>query len=157
MNRTPLHPILVHLPIGCWIAALILDLTFMANHNPLVAASSFSCILLGLIGALIAAPVGLMDYAEINPHLLAKKLATTHLVLNMVVFTFYAMNLLSRYLQNRGFPTEVTGIELSLSIFSILILAVSGYIGGLLVFEFGIGLENHDQTGEAKHDFKRAA
>jgi uncharacterized membrane protein len=157
MNRTPLHPILVHLPIGCWIAALILDLTFMANHNPFVAASSFSCILLGLIGALIAAPVGLMDYAEINPKLIAKKLATTHLVLNLIVIALYAMNLFSRYQQNHGFPTEVSGTQLSLSIISVVILAVSGYVGGLLVFEFGIGLENHDQIEEAKHDFKRAA
>src|ERR1700722_10347143 len=100
MNGPPLHPVLVHLPIGSWIAALILDMTFMANHSPLVAAASFCCILIGLIGALLAAPAGFADYLEINSSSNAKKLAKTHLILNVVVVVLYAVGLFLRFHSN---------------------------------------------------------
>jgi uncharacterized membrane protein len=155
MNKTPLHPLLVHLPIGSWIAALILDLTFMANHNPLIAAGSFCCILIGVIGALIAAPFGFSDYLEISSNSLAKKLATTHLLLNLAVVAFYCINLFSRFQLNHAVPSIITGGQLSLSIFSVLLLAVSGYVGGLLVFEFGIGVQKEQTDGDEL--IKRAA
>jgi uncharacterized membrane protein len=157
MYRSPLHPLLVHLPVGSWIAALILDLAFMANHNPLIASGSFCCILIGLVGAVIAAPAGIKDYLEISPHSGARTLARTHLLLNLGVVVLYSINLLGRFRQSHGLPSSVTLLELSLSIFAVFCLAVSGYVGGLLVFEYGLGTHPERLTGPAGHPVKRAA
>jgi uncharacterized membrane protein len=62
----PLHPLLVTVPIGSWVASLVLDIASKASDNPsayLIAARWL--IGIGVIGALVAALFGLMDQATI--------------------------------------------------------------------------------------------
>jgi uncharacterized membrane protein len=138
MNH-PLHPLLVHLPIGLWVGSVIFDIAFMANHNATVAGASFFCILIGLVGAIIALPAGLADYFGIPSNSVPKRLATAHMLMNLAIIGVYTINLISRYKMLDAVPTAVTGGQLFLSMLSIVLLGVSGYLGGLLVFEYGIG------------------
>jgi uncharacterized membrane protein len=138
MNH-PLHPLLVHLPIGLWVGSVIFDITFMANHNPTLAGASFFCILIGIIGAIIAVPAGLADYLSISSNSVPKRLATAHMLLNFAIIGVYTINLISRYKMLDGVPVAVSGGQLFLSMLSVVLLGVSGYLGGLLVFEYGIG------------------
>jgi len=162
MNH-PLHPLLVHLPIGLWVGSVIFDITYMANHNPTIAGASFFCILIGIVGAIIAVPTGLADYLSIASNSVPKRLATSHMLLNLAIIGIYTINLISRYKMLDGVPVTVSGGQLFLSMLSIILLGVSGYLGGLLVFEYGIGfrpsessaenLENHSNKNlGGKHD-----
>src|SRR5205823_3029478 len=54
--RHPIHPMLVHFPIGFFILSLLLDLaSFLFPDAPYILRSSFYAMLLGVITALIAA------------------------------------------------------------------------------------------------------
>jgi len=150
MNH-PLHPLLVHLPIGLWVGSVIFDIAFMANHQPTVAGASFFCILVGVIGAIIAAPAGLADYFTVPSNTVPKRLATAHMLLNFAIIGIYSINLFTRYRMLDGVPTEVTGGQLFLSLLSIVLLGVSGYLGGLLVFEYGIGFRSSERDDAPKH------
>ena len=61
--RHPLHPMLVHFPIGLFILSFLLDLASLAFPSiPSLVRDSFYAMLLGIVTALIAAVPGLIDY-----------------------------------------------------------------------------------------------
>src|SRR2546421_10784074 len=65
--RHPIHPMLVHFPIGFFVLSLLLDLASLALPAvPSLARGSFYAILFGIIGALLAAVPGFVDYSDIR-------------------------------------------------------------------------------------------
>ena len=92
--RHPLHPMLVHFPIGLFLLSLLLDLASLAFPSvPNLVRDSFYAMLLGVITALIAAVPGVVDYTDIRSDHPAKRTATTHLTLNLIVVALYGINL----------------------------------------------------------------
>jgi uncharacterized membrane protein len=138
--RHPLHPILVHLPTALWPSAFVLDVisNLGGNKNAIVQTASFA-ILLGLLAALVAIPAGLADWWDIKPEKPARKLGIYHMALNLTVTAIQIVNLLLRWgtLQGTG---SVDTLPLILSLLSTLMLLVSGYLGGLMVYDQGISI-----------------
>jgi uncharacterized membrane protein len=141
----PLHPILVHIPTALWPAALVFDLLtrFDVGGNPMVRAS-FYAILFGLVAALAAAPAGLADWWEIKPDRPARKIGIYHMSLNAVVTVLFLVNLLLR-LDNLDEADEVATGPLLLSAIGVAILAVSGYLGGRMVYDYGIAVARYSK------------
>src|SRR5436190_16122688 len=78
--RHPIHPMLVHFPIGFFILSLLLDLaSFLVPDTPYLLRSSFYAMLLGVITALIAAIPGFVDYSDIRNDHPGKRTATAHM------------------------------------------------------------------------------
>ena len=138
MNH-PLHPILIHIPVGLWIASLIFDLLQLATGSAALAAVSYYCIIGGLFGTLLAVPTGLAEYVEIPANTLPKRVATSHLVLNLIVAAVYLASFFWRRSLVGGAPTYVTGWQFFVNLLNVGLLSVSGYLGGLLVYNYGIG------------------
>jgi uncharacterized membrane protein len=101
--------------------------------------ASFACIAGGLLGALLAAPTGLADWLDIKPGKPARKLGVYHMVLNLIVTALFALNLLLRWDKFRT-ADRVSVIQLVLSAIGVAILAVSGYLGGRMAYDQGIGI-----------------
>ncbi|MGZ3707741.1 MAG: DUF2231 domain-containing protein [Bdellovibrionota bacterium] len=132
--RHPLHPLLVHLPVGLWICSLIMDIVFLTSGSASWATASFYTMGIGLAGVVLAVPAGLADYLDIPSNTRVKQIATTHMLMNFGVFALYVANLILRMGSQ-----IVTGPELLISLASVALLGVSGYFGGLLVYQYGIG------------------
>jgi uncharacterized membrane protein len=65
--RHPLHPFLVHFPIGLFILSFLLDLaTLVFSSAPNLVRGAFYAMFLGIITALIAAVPGFVDYTDIR-------------------------------------------------------------------------------------------
>src|SRR5947199_3469294 len=91
--RHPLHPMLVHFPIGLFLLSLLLDLASLAFPSvPNLVRDSFYAMLLGVITALIAAVPGFVDYTVIRSDHAAKRTTTTHLTLHLILVPRYAIN-----------------------------------------------------------------
>src|SRR6266480_61574 len=132
--RHPLHPMLVHFPIGLFILSLLLDLASLAFPSvPGLVRDSFYAILLGVITALIAAVPGFVDYTDIRSDHPGKRTATAHLTLNLIVVALYGINLGVRSSTLDEFKTPAG--PLILSLVGIALLSVSGYLGGRLVYD----------------------
>ena len=100
--KHPIHPMLVVFPIGLWIFSLVCDLVYLFGPaNPLWRDMAFYTMAGGWIGALAAAVPGLIDYFSMSPGA-AKRTATTHMTLNLVVVTLYAINLWIRWAAERS-------------------------------------------------------
>lgn len=149
MNH-PLHPLLVHLPVGLWVASVIFDLVYLMNGTPEFATASYYCIGAGIVGALLAAPAGFAEYVDIPKESHPRQIARTHMVLNLVVVGLFVIDfLIRRGATDGGAPRSVTAGPFVLSVLAVALLSISGYLGGLMTFEFGIG---HRPEQERKKD-----
>jgi nitrite reductase/ring-hydroxylating ferredoxin subunit/uncharacterized membrane protein len=138
----PLHTALVHFPIALWVLSLLFDAAGLIDPgaNWLPRASLYT--MLGGIGmALLAAIPGLVDWSAIRADHPAKKPATLHLILNVSAVGMYAVNAALRAgaLQSGVTPT----LSLLLSAIAILLISISGYLGGRLIYEDGIAVGRH--------------
>ena len=138
VRNHPIHPVLIAFPIGLWIFSLVCDIVYHVGfQNPLWKVIAFYSIAGGIIGALLAAIPGFIDYLSL-PGGRIKKIATTHLVLNLIVTALFIFNLGIRY--NTMPSSDVLGVVLS--VIGIVVLAASGWLGGSLVYEHHVGVSS---------------
>lgn len=140
--RHPLHPILVHFPIALFVLSFLLDAAsfIWPEFNGLVA-GAFYCMALGVLTALLAAIPGFVDYTDIRDDHPGKKYATSHMILNLIVVGIYAVNLGIRYSEIHVATTP--WIPFFLSVAGIVLLSISGYLGGAMIYDDGIGVGRH--------------
>lgn len=138
--KHPLHPIIVHVPMAVWPAALLFDLLSLLQigGNAMVRLSFYS-ILFGLIAVLVAVPTGVIDWGGVKQEKPAWRLGLYHMALNLVVAILFAMNLGLR-LEDYREAERVGALPLLLSGVGTLLLFGSAYLGGLMVYDHGIGI-----------------
>lgn len=138
----PLHPLLVHLPIALWLLSLLFDFsTLLVEPNNVLVRGAFYTMLFGLVMALIAALPGLADRADIRNDHPAKRTANTHMVLNLTAVGLYTLSLILRY--GAIGAEEAPIVPFFLSLVGMGVVAYSGYLGGVLVYNEGIGVGRH--------------
>jgi uncharacterized membrane protein len=138
--KHPLHPIIVHVPMAMWPGALIFDLLsqWQIGGNAMVRLS-FYAIIFGLVASLLAVPTGLLDWTGIKKEKPAWKIGLYHMSLNLIVALLFAINLGLRLHTVRE-ATKVEGAPLLLSAIGTLLLVASAYLGGMMVYEYGISV-----------------
>ena len=132
----PLHPLLVTLPIGLLIGALVSDIGFYSTGDAFWARASAWLIGAGLVTGLIAAIAGLVDFLG-SERIRLLAIVWYHFAGNAIALVLTAVNL---YFRTQSDLTAVTGGQLLLSILVVLIFAVTGWLGGEMVFRHGAGV-----------------
>jgi uncharacterized membrane protein len=154
----PLHPALVAVPIGAWIASMVFDVaSHVVDDGRFLAEGSRWLIGLGVLGALAAASVGFLDLFAIPTGTRAFRVALVHMTLNLTVTVAYAVGFAIR----GGEPTApVPAGPLILSAAALAALAVAGYLGGELAYRYGVRVADEatqatgytQATGHMKED-----
>jgi len=132
----PLHPALVHFPIGLLLSATLADLAFAAGltANVQVAAMMMAG---GLAAGLLAMGAGLVDFAKLEetvvPH------ALRHMTVVGIAWIGYAISLYLRGDLLTG-GTAVPTSAILTSLVSALFLSLGGWLGGRLVYTFRAGI-----------------
>ena len=136
----PLHPIVVHVPMAMWPGALIFDLLsqWEIGGNAMVRLS-FYAIISGLAASLLAIPTGLVDWTGIKKEKPAWKIGLYHMGLNLSVALLFAINLGLR-VQTFRHDTKVAGAPLLLSAIGTALLIGAAYLGGMMVYQYGISV-----------------
>jgi uncharacterized membrane protein len=141
----PFHPILITIPIGAWTSSLVFDIAARANSagsRPLVDAS-YWLIGIGIIGALLAAVFGLMDLSRIPRRTKAMRVGLTHMTMNLVIVGLFVVNFLWRH-SSYDVASKVRVGQLALSAVAIGMLLVSGWLGGMLAYRYGVRVADED-------------
>lgn len=142
----PLHPAIVHIPLGLWFLAAIFDVLVMLNIGVAVLTRlAFYCVLGGLLGAFAAVPTGVADWAPIKKEKPAWKLGLYHMLLNLLAIFIWSANFGLRL----DVWNEAPGITIPILITSLLgatLLGVSGYIGSRMVFDRGTSVGRLSKT-----------
>jgi uncharacterized membrane protein len=127
----PIHPMLVPLPIGMWVLSLACDIIAAFAADP----TSWKTVALyamvgGIIGALLAAVFGLVDLLSLPPAI--RRTALAHMSINLVVVVLFVIDAWLR----------VSGSDpVWLSVVAILLLLVSGWLGGKMVYRLGVAVD----------------
>ncbi len=133
--KHPIHPMFVVFPIGLWVFSFVCDLIFYFGSGATVwNAVASRAIAGGIIGALIAAVFGFIDFLSLEGR--PKTVAATHMAINLCLVVLFAIDLYARV---AGVPVDSYPIILSL--IGIIGLAISGWLGGQLVYVHSIAVE----------------
>ncbi|WP_405431271.1 DUF2231 domain-containing protein [Micromonospora sp. NBC_00617] len=142
----PLHPALVAVPIGAWVASFAFDLASRFGSGPQGLTDGARWLIgLGVIGALAAALAGFLDLFAIPTGTRVFRTALAHMAINLAVTGAYAVNFA---LRGAGPPGPVAAGPLALSAISLAGLAVAGYLGGELAYRYGVRVA--DETTQAR-------
>ena len=152
VHKHPLHPILVAVPIGLWMFSLVCDLMFRVGRGEVVwHLMAWYTLVAGVIGAVVAAIPGLIDFFSIrDPR--AGKVGLAHLVLNVALVVLYSVNGWIRTILE---PDAV--LPVLLSVVGIAGLVVTGWLGGELVYIHKVGVAQGEPHSAARRSGKRAA
>ena len=135
----PIHPMLVTVPIGLWLFSLVCDVIHVAGSaNPAWPTVALYALGGGIVGALIAAIPGLVDLLSLPPGA-ARRTGLVHMAINLTVVVLYVINLWLR-----ADAAEVRGAPLWLSVIGVALLGVSGWLGGKLVYVYGVAVEGRE-------------
>lgn len=136
--RHPLHPALVHFPVACWSLATLADIT--SPHLGERAGWLGGMLALGgCVMALPALAAGLYELTRIPTGSPAMRTVYLHMGAMLTAFVLYLASLL---LRARHFQLHHPGnASLVLDIAGFLSLLAGGWLGGRLVYHFGIGTE----------------
>src|SRR3954467_8968433 len=85
----PIHQMLVPFPFGLLATAVIFDIIYLIWGNPTMVTVSYWMIIAGIIGAVIAAPFGLIDFLAIPAGTRAKSVGLLHGGGNVVVLLLF--------------------------------------------------------------------
>lgn len=142
--RHPIHSMLVHFPAALIPTSVVFDIIAWFLKDKLFSSVAFYTLGIGLLGGVVAAIFGSIDYARLSPDHIAWKKASLHAFLNvtwLIVFgTIFGLKM-------TAYPSiEIaTPLELSISFICVLGLIFSNYLGGELVYHHKVGTFNSEE------------
>ena len=134
----PIHQMLIPLPLGLLVMAVIFDALALTTDWDMTAVSFWN-IVAGIVTGLLAAVFGLVDWLALPANTRAKRIGAVHGIGNVVlVLLFLGAVLLRRDEPGYGLTTpafllEALGLGLG---------AVTGWLGGELVDRLGVGVDD---------------
>jgi uncharacterized membrane protein len=137
----PVHPMIVPFPIGLWVFSLIADVIFLWRGNPVWKDYiAFYTLLGGIIGAAAAAVPGFIDWLSLKNREVVK-IANWHARLNVIALLIFAASFYLRTTSGSGFVSESYTIAIGLSVLGVILISISGYLGGEMVFKHGVAVD----------------
>ena len=133
----PIHPMLIVLPLGLFIGAVVFDVIAVWRDAPTLGVVGFWNIAAGVVGGLLAAVFGFIDWLAIPAGTRAKKIGLLHGATNVVVVLAFATAWLAR---RNAVEIVPSGTILLLEVIALLVGSVGGWLGGELVDRLGVGV-----------------
>ncbi|HZS60461.1 MAG TPA: DUF2231 domain-containing protein [Gemmatimonadaceae bacterium] len=134
----PVHPMLIVFPLGLLATAMIFDIIHLAGGGDQWATAAYWMIPAGVIGGLIAAIFGLIDWLAIPSGTRARRIGAVHGLGNVVVVGLFAASWFLR----RGDFLAPSALAYVLSFAGAGLALVTGWLGGELVDRLGVGVDD---------------
>jgi uncharacterized membrane protein len=128
---------LVVFPLGLLATSLIFDIVHWITGNGYYSEIAFWMITAGVIGGLLSAIFGLIDWVAIPAGTRAKQIGLWHGGGNVLIVVLFIVSWLLR-LNAQKDPSPFAYI---LSVLGVLLALVTGWLGGELVERLGVGVD----------------
>jgi uncharacterized membrane protein len=144
----PVHPILVTLPIGAWVCSIIFDLVSYGSSEPRFwGVGSMWLLLIGVIGAAVAAIFGVLDLLNLPRETTAFSTGRLHAILNSVALVIFLVDFIWRSSTRDNWDSAPVG-PLVLSIIGLAVISASGFLGGKLAYRYGVRVADESVQAE---------
>lgn len=131
-----IHQMLVVFPLGLLATAIVFDIIHLVTESQEMAAVAYWMIAAGLVGGLLAAPFGLVDWLAIPRGTRAKRIGAMHGGGNLVVLLLFATSFVLR--------DADAAPQLGVMAWSFLggaLAMVTAWLGGELLDRLGVGVD----------------
>ena len=133
----PIHPMLIVFPLGLLSVAAIFDIIYICTHNGHWADLSYWMIASGIIGGLIAAVFGVIDWLGIPEGTRARYIGLIHGLSNVVVVVLFIVG----WFMRRPNPAAPSMTAMMLGWIGIVIALFASWLGGELVYRLNVGVD----------------
>ena len=133
----PVHPMLVHFPVAALLGLVASDVAFIYTEDSFWARLGLWLAGVGSIGGWIAALFGFLDWLVVRK-IRAMVSASIHGILAITMLSLASFNWIWR-LDDAIAPILPWGIYVS--VLTAAMIAVTSALGGILVFEYGVGVD----------------
>lgn len=134
-----IHPILIVFPLGLLATGVIFDVIHLIWGNPTFATVAYWMFAAGIIGGLIAAPFGWIDWFSIPKGTRAKRIGLMHGAANMTAVLFF----IGSWYLRMDTPSRPETLASILSFIGAGLAMFGGWLGGELVERLGVGVDNN--------------
>ena len=131
-----IHPILIVFPLGLLATAVVFDVIYLIWGSPDMASVAYWMMASGIVGGLIAAPFGTIDWLAIPSGTRAKTIGLLHGGSNLIAILLFAG---SWWLRN-DLPERPETMASILSFVGAGMAGLGGWLGGELVERLGVGV-----------------
>lgn len=142
----PFHATVITIPIGAWTAAIVFDIAALLGAAPdALATGALWLVVIGIIGAVVAAIFGLFDFSQLPSGTRVRRTAVWHLTFNSVATVLFVVSAIVR----AGDPDEPSVAGFILALVGILVVGVSGFLGGELAYRHGVRVADEQDQRRA--------
>lgn len=134
----PIHQQLVAFPVGLLAAGVVFDLVHLVGDSPTMAVVAHWMIVAGLVGGVLAAPFGAVDWWAIPRGTRAKAVGAMHGGGNVVMLLLF----LASWWLRRDLPAQPPVAAHVLSFAGAGLALVTAWLGGELVSRLGVGVSD---------------
>jgi uncharacterized membrane protein len=134
-----IHPILIVFPLGLLGGSVAFDVVRIVTHGGEWANIAFWMIAAGLIGGVVAAVFGLIDWLALPSHTRAKSVGLLHAIVNVGALALFFISWLMR-LDARSTGVDQGLTPFVISLVGLLLAVVAGWLGGELVERMGVSV-----------------
>ena len=144
----PIHPILIPFPIALWATSFATDAAYYFWRNSSLLLISKFLLAAGCLGAIAAAVPGIVDWLSIKDSRV-KRIANWHARLNIIALIVFAISLYLRMHVGAHWVNYSIRIPFLLSFVGVILISISGWLGGELAYKHGVGVSpQHDSPEE---------
>lgn len=135
----PLHQMLIVFPLGLLATSVVFDLIGLFSDSASAATVAHALIAAGLVGGVLAAPWGYMDWLAIPRGTRAKAIGAMHGSGNVLVLLLFTASWWFRMDE----PSQAPALAYGLSFCGAGVALVTAWLGGELVDRLGVGVSPH--------------
>jgi uncharacterized membrane protein len=140
----PVHPMLIPFPLALWVFSFIADLLYLIRGDVTWVVLAKYTLAGGIIGGLLAAVPGIIDWLALKSGEV-KTIANWHARLNVIALLIFAASLYLRTRYGAPMVGESLTVPILLSGLGVILISISGWLGGSLSYEHGVGVKpQHD-------------
>ncbi len=139
----PLHALLIHFPLAFWSLVFPLEFLGWVGRWDIGWRLAFLANAVGIVAALPAAAAGLFDLIALADKPKASAIANTHMMVMLGSLSLFALELYLRHGPGSA-PGAPVLVILGLSLSATLLLFWGGWLGGELIFRYGVGRSNEN-------------
>jgi uncharacterized membrane protein len=135
----PIHPMLIVLPLGLLSVGVLFDILYLVTGTETFATVAFFNIAVGIVGGLLAAIFGVIDWLAIPSDTRAKRLGLWHGVGNVVIVLLFILSWWMRLPDQTYAPNLLPFI---LGLVGVLLALVTAWLGGELVYRLRVAVDD---------------
>ncbi|WP_131782806.1 DUF2231 domain-containing protein [Legionella gresilensis] len=132
----PIHPMLIHFPVAALIGILGTDSAYIYTHDFFWARAGIWLAGIGALGGAISGLAGLVDLIVVA-RIRRMITAWCHAILAVMMLSLASLNWLFRFKH----LTDLMPWGLYLTLLTAGMISLTSYLGGRLVYEYGVGVD----------------